>query len=191
MTSLSLCRSSSFAASRQAVPGGGSHCGGLRFASTALRCSIRGCAAELTSRCALRSNSRGESVTKRALRANPESVLLVATEIAPAGHRLPRSRVLALHRWRANIFTAKACAAPRQSASKALSSAGHAAARAARFVSDSPRLFERSAQRVASSAVGCMTEQRKAVAAGDRFSEALTGGRARLCRDVPQELLTC
>jgi len=40
-------------------------------------------------------------------------------------------------------------------------------------LTDSPRLSERSAQRVASSAVGRMTEQRRAVAAGDRFSEAL------------------
>ena len=170
---------SSLAASRQAVPGGGSHCGGWRFAPTPLRCSIRGCAAELAARCALRSNSRGElvnearcargrmpcaarrfrgalpgirarlcreifgappvesrppgfaaggarrgrslrwrgaqirgcaaelatrcalrsnsrgeSVTKRALRANPESALLAASEIAPTGHRLPRSRVV-------------------------------------------------------------------------------------------------
>ncbi len=71
------------AASRQAVAAGGSHFGGLRCAQTPLRCSIRGCAAELAARCALRSNSRGESVTKRALRANPESALLATSEIAP------------------------------------------------------------------------------------------------------------
>ena len=34
-------------ASRQAVPGGGSHCGGWRLAPTPLRCSIRGRAEEL------------------------------------------------------------------------------------------------------------------------------------------------
>ena len=169
---------------RQAVPGGGSHFGGLRFASTALWCSIRGCAAELATRCALRSNSRGESVTKRALRANPESALLAATEIAPAGHRLPRSRVPVRRRWCANTTSAKACADPRQRASKALSSTGLAATREARTLTDSPRLFERSAQRAASSAAGRKTEQHKAVAAGDRFSEALTGVRARLCRAV-------
>jgi len=39
-------------------------------------------------------------------------------------------------------------------------------------------------KREASSAAGRKTEQRKAVAAGDRFSEALTGVRARLCRAV-------
>ena len=37
-------------ASRQAVPGGGSHCGGLRVAQTALWCSSQGCAAELAAR---------------------------------------------------------------------------------------------------------------------------------------------
>ena len=56
-------------------------------------------------------------------------------------------------------------------------------------LTDSPRLLERSAQREASSAVGRMTEQHKAVAAGDRFSEALTGVRARLCRAVQRLLL--
>ncbi len=175
---------SSLAASRQAVPGGGSHFGGPRVARTPLWCSIRGCAAELDTRCALRSNSRGESVTKRALRANPESALLAASEIAPTGHRLPRSRVGALHRWRANNFPAKACADTRQCASKALSSAGLAATREARTLTSLPRLFERSAQRAASSSAGRKTEQRKAVAEGDRFSEALTGVRARLCREV-------
>jgi hypothetical protein len=47
-----------------------------------------------------------------------------------------------------------------------------------------PRLFERSAQRATSSSAGRKTEQRKAVAEGDRFSEALTGVRVRLCRAV-------
>jgi len=58
-------------ASRQAVAGEGSHCGGLHCVQTPLRCSIRGRAAELTSCCALRSNSRGESVTKRAKARQP------------------------------------------------------------------------------------------------------------------------
>ena len=40
---------------------------------------------------------------------------------------------IALHRWCANNSSAKACADTRQCASKAPSSAGHAAARAARF----------------------------------------------------------
>jgi hypothetical protein len=117
------------------------------------------------------------------LRANPESALLAASEIAPAGHRLPRSRVVAFHGWRANSFTAKACADTRQCAFKALSSTGLAATREARTLTGLPRLFERSAQREASSSAGRKTEQRKAVAAGDRFSEALTGVRARLCRE--------
>ena len=37
-------------------------CVSLRFATGNLRCSVRGCAAELTARCALRSNNCGESV---------------------------------------------------------------------------------------------------------------------------------
>ncbi len=180
----SCCRCVSRAASRQAVAGGGSHCGGLRVAQTALRCSPQGRAAELATRCALRSDSRGESETKRASRADPAPALLAATEIAPAGHRLPRSRGWVRHWWRANIVSAKACADTRQCASKAPSSAGLAATREARTLTSLPRLFERSAQRVASSAAGRKTEQRRAVAAGDRFSEALTGVRARLCRAV-------
>jgi hypothetical protein len=48
-------------ASRQAVPGGGSHCGGWRVAPTPLRCSIRGRAEELAAFAALtRSNSFGK-----------------------------------------------------------------------------------------------------------------------------------
>ncbi len=177
---------SSLAASRQAVPGGGSHFGGPRFARTTLWCSIRGCAAELAARCALRSNSRGESVTKRALRANPESVFLAASEIAPTGHRLPRSRVQARHRWRANSFTAKACAGTRQCASKALSSTGVSvgARSALRALTRCGCLSGARKARAASSAARPNPEQRKAVAEGDRFSEALTGVRARLCRVV-------
>jgi len=158
--------------------------------ATALRCSGFGRAEELATRCALRSNSRGESETKRALRANPESALLAASEIAPAGHRLPRSRVQVRHRWCTKAASAKACADTRQCASKALSSTGLAATREARTLTGLPRLFERSAQRAASSSAGRKTEQRKAVAAGDRFSEALTGVRARLCREVKERRLT-
>jgi len=122
---------------------------------------------------------------------------------------------VALHRWRTNSLTAKACADTRQCASKALSSTGLAATREARTLTSLPRLFERSAQREASSSAGRKTEQAspdtnspcglfvpgeqeglwpgaackaKAVAAGDRFSEALTGVRARLCRaDIPEK----
>ena len=37
-------------------------CASLRYAAGNLRCSVRGCAAELTARCALRSNNCGKSV---------------------------------------------------------------------------------------------------------------------------------
>jgi hypothetical protein len=60
-------------ASRQAAPARGSCCGGRRFATTALRCSPRGRAAKLTAR------------------ADPETVLLVAAQIA-AGYRPARGR---------------------------------------------------------------------------------------------------
>ena len=52
--------------------------------------------------------------------------------------------------------------------------------------SDSLRLFERSAQRVASSAVRPIPEQRRAVAAGDRSSEAPRPvcPQAQICREV-------
>ncbi len=58
--------------------------------------------------------------------------------------------------------------------------------------SDSPQLFERSAQREESSAVRPNTEQRRAVAKGDRSSEALsaTCPQARLCCKA-QETKTC
>ena len=174
----------SVAASRQAVPGGGSHFGGWRFAPTPLRCSIRGCAAELAARCALRSDSFGESVTKRALRANFESALLAASEIAPTGHRLPRSRGLVFHCCAPTLFLQRRARTHGNAPLKRRAAQGMRPRALARSLTDSPRLLERSAQRVASSAVGRMTEQRRAVAAGDRFSEALTGVRARLCRAV-------
>ena len=180
---------SSLAASRQAVAGGGSHCGGWRVAPTPLWCSIRGCAAELTSCCALRSNSRGESETKRASRANPESALRAATEIASAGHRLPRSRVQARHRWCSNIASARpACRAYRPGGASGTPSSARVSvgARERASCSDSPRLFERSAQRVASCAVRPNPEQRRGVAAGDRSSEAPRAvcPAGRLCREA-------
>ena len=166
----------SLAASRQAVPGGGSHFGGLRVAQTPLWCSIRGCAAELATRCALRSNSRGEPVTKRALRANPESALLAASEIAPAGHRLPRSRVQVRHRWCANIASAKpACRAHRPGGASGTPSSARVsvgARSALRALTRRSCLSGARKARAASSSARPNPEQHRGVAAGDRSSEA-------------------
>jgi hypothetical protein len=75
------------------VPGVGSCCGGLRFAPTALRCSVRGRAAELT---ALRSvqTDAASQMWMRAARADLGPPLLIATQIATTGHRLPRNHRL-------------------------------------------------------------------------------------------------
>ena len=180
----------SLAASRQAEPGGRSRCSGLRCAQTSLWCSGVGCAAELATRCALRSNSRGEHVTARAFGAPTlPHALLAAAEIAPAGPRLPRSRVVALCRWRANCLIAKlrlrACR-PGGASGTPSSARVSVGARQRASCSDSPRLFERSAQRVASSAARPNPEQRRVVAEGDRFSEAPGAAcpQAQLCREV-------
>jgi hypothetical protein len=179
----------SLAASRQAVPGGGSHFGGPRVARTPLRCSSQGRAAELATRCALRSNSRGELETKRAVRADPAPALLAASEIAPAGHRLPRSRVQVRHRWRANIASAKpacghtALGAPLGAEQRRVSVGARSALRA---LTRRSCLSGARKARAASSSARPNPEQRRGVAAGDRSSEAPRAvcPAGRLCREV-------
>ena len=80
-------------ASRQALPAGGSCCGGRPCRPTPLRCSRRGRAAELTTRPAVAAFRQPRQVSSRSAlaRADPGAALLVATEIAPSGQRLPRS----------------------------------------------------------------------------------------------------
>jgi hypothetical protein len=80
-------------ASRQALPAGGSCCGGRRCAPTPLRCSRQGRAAELTALPAVAAFEQPRQVSSRSAlaRADPGAALLVATEIAPRGQRLPRS----------------------------------------------------------------------------------------------------
>jgi len=88
------------------VCGPGSYCGGRCFASTPLRCSPGGGAAELaTCPCgALRSNSRGEPDVEARVsfgtRARPQAVLLAAPEIARTADHLPRRDTLrCIGRW--------------------------------------------------------------------------------------------
>ena len=177
------------AASRRAVPGGGSHCGGFRFAKTPLRCSGVGRAAKLATRFALRSNSRGEHVTTRAARADTPPCASRHRRDRP--HRAPPAAKpgLGIPPLRANSISAKTGADTRQCASKALSSArASVGARSAlRALTHCGCLSGARKARAASSAVRPNPEQRKAVAAGDRFSEALTGVRARLCREVQRK----
>ena len=68
-------------------------CGGRRCAPTPLRCSARGRAAELAAFAALTTLKQLRRVRSRSAlaRADPGPALLVATEIAPTGYRLPRS----------------------------------------------------------------------------------------------------
>jgi hypothetical protein len=180
----------SLAASRQAVPGGGSHFGGPRVARTPLRCSSQGRAAELATRCALRSNSRGELETKRAVRADPAPALLAASEIAPAGHRLPRSRVQVRHRWCANIASAKpACRAHRPGGASGTPSSARVsvgARSALRALTRRSCLSGARKARAASSSARPNPEQHRGVAAGDRSSEAPRAvcPAGRLCREV-------
>ena len=206
------------AASRQAVPGGGSHCAGLRFAQTPLRCSLQGRAAELATRALRAALEQPRRVSLRsALRA---PTLRLALQAAP-GPEAPRARQAQTVR-RDCLCPGLASSSPQRSPPpgtacreagcrratggvptlvlqrraripgnaplKRRAAQGMRPRALARSLTDSPRLSERSAQRVASSAVGRLTEQHRAVAAGDRFSEALTGVRARLCREVQRGL---
>ncbi len=67
-------------------------CGGRRYAPTSLRCSTRGRAAKLTARASLAPFEQSPRVrwTKRAARADPESALLGAAEVAPPSAPLRR-----------------------------------------------------------------------------------------------------
>jgi putative membrane protein len=118
-------------------------------AATALRCSVIRPTAELATRCALRSNSRGESVNEaRCARGRmPCAARRFRGALPGVRARLCRGRrcwrttggVPALPRLRGRRWPAGAISA-------AARSAGAGLARAARFVNCSPRLSERSAQ---------------------------------------------
>ena len=159
-------------------------------AATALRCSVFRPAEELASRCALRSNSLGKLVNVRASRvavspglagrAGPEALLL-ARHKQSAGTVCVRARLLgaleAHCRVSAHAFAEPLLARYRWSArtrlrgrrwpagaiSEAARSADSGLARKARFVTDSPRLSERSAQHEVSSAAQPRIEHRSGV----------------------------
>jgi hypothetical protein len=143
---------------------------------------------------ALRSNSCRESVNEAhacGVRSGSSPVSTAATEIARPGCRLPRqSEPVPGHRWRAGSVPAKARPGGlRRIVREAPALSAVAGARVARFVSDSPQLFERSARlagRVASSAAARDSRQRRGVSAfgADRLVDAPKPARSRLCREV-------
>ena len=179
------------AASRRA------ECGGAHtavvFAAQKLRCDARGSVAPRNSlHCASLHSAQTAAAsmsTTRATRANTPPCASRHRRNRPAALRPPRSRRVALQRWRANTVTAKLRLRAHRpgGASVALSSTGVSVrARKRASCSDSPKLFERSAQRVASSSARPNPEQRKGVAAGDRHSEAPRAvcPQPQLCREV-------
>ena len=155
-------------------------------AATSLRCSVIRPTAELATRCALRSNSRGELETKRAARADPAAALLAATEIAPAGHRLPRSRVRELHRCAPTVALQRRARTPGNAPLKRRAAQGMRPRAQRASLTDSPRLSERSAQRVASSAARPCDEHRSAVCATRRPPQC-EPPPATACREAARE----
>jgi hypothetical protein len=161
----------------------GSRWSGLRVAQTSLRCSRAGRAAELASRFALRSNSCGEHEDE-ARRARPPAPLrfspLQRSPHRPALNAKPEPLLAVMGvliarvavRWCAN----KSCAGALRpdGASEAPSSAAcRSSARSApRKLTRCGCLSGARQARAASSAARPVCEQRRAVAAGDRFSEA-------------------
>ena len=134
----------------------------------------------------LRSTAAASQTTKRAARADPGAALLVATEIAPAGHRLPRvpPSWLARRRTPPPVQQRRAragCSAPlrRREAQGSWPRAQRASS------TDSSRLFERSERSERSEF--CDGATRPSIAgesarSADRRSEALRPARTRLCR---------
>ena len=125
-------------------------------AATPLCCSGFGRAEELAAR-ALRAPLRQlrRVRARSALRAPTLTLALLGVPEAPPGRCASRRdfavKLLARHRWSTGTrLRGRRC--PAGAISEAARSAGAGLARIARFVSDSPRLSERSAQRVVSSA---------------------------------------
>ena len=119
--------------------------------------------------------------------------LLATAEIAPphTARREPRTQVH--HRWRISNASAKLrgwAHRPGGASGTPSSARESVGARQRASCSDSLRLSERSAQRVASSAVRPNPEQRRGVAAGDRSSEAARPVRpaAQLCLSMQRAL---
>ncbi len=183
------------------VPRGGVAPGGVRRplslwrspAATSLRCSGVGRAAELATRCALRSDSRSEHVTVARLRRARHSPLCFSPpQRSRPPHTARREATVVLLVAPIAGIPPRHCEAPRAGPAAwgrlcgAEQHKGECRRAQRASCSDSPQLFERSAQRVASSAVRPIPEQRREVAAGDRCSEAPRplGPHAGICREV-------
>ena len=168
----------SLAASRQAVPGGGSHCGGLRCAQTPLRCSPQGRAAELAARALRAPLEQPRRVSLRSALRAPTLRLRSSSpqRSPPPGTACREAGLLVLHRWRAQSASAKpACRAYRPGgasgtpSSARVSVGAHSALRA---LARRSCLSGARKARAASSSARPNPEQRRGVAAGDRSSEA-------------------
>ena len=139
-------------------------------AATALRCSGFGRAEELAAR-ALRAPLRQlrRARARSALRAPTLTLaLLSALEARCRGSAHAFAEVVFAHHRRRNGTRLRGRRWPAGAISVAARSADSGLARKARFVTDSPRLLERSAQRVASSAAQPRIEHRSAVEAKRR-----------------------
>ena len=119
--------------------------------------------------------------------------LLATAEIAPPHTARPQARTQACHRWQASTAAAKPRLGAHRSggASKALSSTrvSVGARSALRALARRSCLSGARNARAASSSARPKPEQRKAVAEGDRFSEAPRPVRPQpwLCREAGQE----
>ena len=173
----------------------GSYCGGFRFAKTPLRCSGVGCAAELAALrfAPFRSDSRSEHVhVARCARQHsplrfspPQKSPRRTPPAAKQGPTVPPVAGQQRH-----CKAARAGTPPWGRLWDAEQRKGECRRAQRASCSDSLRLSERSAQRVASSAVRPNPEQRRGVAAGDRSSEAARPVRpaAQLCLSMQRAL---
>ena len=142
-------------------------CVSLRCATGNLRCSVRGCAAELTARCALRSNNCGESVHEVRVscgtrthplpcasrhaqkgtrnRTSPQAIAALGLDCAAQGACAREDRSERSDGpygcWVVRLPTPSVCAWGAQEAGWRGCAAGHTGASS----TDSPRLSERSA----------------------------------------------
>ena len=90
-------------------------------------------------------------LTKRASAPAPRPSIAAATEIAPAGYRLPRGDVVGVQPSRANTVSAKSCPGrPRRIVARRLGLLDFVAARLRASSTDSSHLFERSGLRARS-----------------------------------------
>ena len=137
---------SKLSASRQALPGAGSCGGGRRCAPTALRCSVRGRAAELAAFAALTALEQPRRVRPRSVLRTPTPALRCSSlQKSPLAGSTCREIVALVLARNTRDVSAKARPGRLRSASEAPSSAGRVArARSAHQQLTCRRLFERS-----------------------------------------------